>query len=295
MNYVNTSLLRVGFEEHNADASECIVLVHGWPDSIRTWDKVLPYLVKAGYRVIVPALRGFNPTTFLNPKTPRTGQLASLGVDLLEFLDALKLEKPILVGHDWGARAVSNACALKEACARAMVIISVGYATNSANQSLSIQQSKKYWYHWFMATPRGQETVKNKVLAKEFTKSLWSDWSPGEWFTEQEFEQVASYFDNPDWAQVTLDSYTQRWGHAPKDPYYDWAEARLHPPPTLSLPTLMLHGESDGATHPETSAGKEHFFKGVYERIVIPNVGHFVQRECAEFTAQKILEFVRMS
>ena len=137
MKFVDTTLLRIGYEEHNPTGQKTCVLLHGWPDSIRTWNGVAPVLAQAGWRVLVPALRGFAPTTFLRADTPRTGQLAAIGRDLIEFIDALQLNAPALVGHDWGARAVANACGLRPGIASHMVMLSVGYGTNDPKQAIN--------------------------------------------------------------------------------------------------------------------------------------------------------------
>jgi len=223
MKFVNTSLLKIAYEELNPSGKRCVILLHGWPDSPRTWNGVAPELAKQGWRVLVPTLRGFSPTEFLKSETPRTGQLASLGVDLVEFIAALGIEKPALVGHDWGARAAGNACGLSPNIASHLVLLSVGYGTNLPNQKISFSQARNYWYHWFMATQKGEELIKDDP--KGFAKIMWDTWSPAGWYSNEEFELTAQAFNNPDWLEVTLHSYRHRWGHAPSDPYYANAEA----------------------------------------------------------------------
>ena len=290
MQFVETSLLRIGYVEWNPQGQRTVVLAHGWPDSIRTWHHVVPPLVQAGFRVLAPALRGFLPTTFLHEDTPRTGQLSALGRDMVEFVSALGLHQPVLVGHDWGARAVANACGLQPGIASHMVMISVGYGTNDPTQALSMEQTQLYWYHWFMATERGIRTVREQ--GKAFAQRMWDTWAPSGWYLPDEFEQTAMAFNNSDWAQVTLHSYQHRWGHAPADPYYEADEKVLHPAPVLAVPSLVLHGGADGVSLPATSANKEKFFSARYERQVIPGVGHFPQREAPQKVAQAILDFV---
>jgi pimeloyl-ACP methyl ester carboxylesterase len=291
MQFVETSLLRIGYCEWNPQAERTIVLAHGWPDSIRCWHHVVPHLVAAGYRVLAPALRGFLATTFLREDTPRTGQLSALGRDMVEFVAALNLNKPVLVGHDWGARAVANACGLQPGIASHMVLLSVGYGTNDPSQLLSMEQTQLYWYHWFMATERGIRTVRTQ--GKAFSQRMWDTWAPAGWYLPQEFEQTALAFNNPDWAEITLHSYQHRWGHAESDPYYDADEKALLPAPVLDVPTLMLHGGADGVSLPATSANKEKFFSARYERQVLPGVGHFPQREAPQKVAEAILEFLK--
>lgn len=289
LNHVETSLLRVAYEEWNPYGSRTAVLMHGWPDSIRTWSAVAPGLAQAGWRVLVPALRGFLPTKFLRDDTPRTGQLTALGRDLLEFIDALGLTKPALVGHDWGARAVAIACGLRPGVASHLVMLSVAYGTNDPAQVLSIQQARNYWYHWYMATPRGERTVRED--GRNFARMMWDTWSPPGWYQAEEFAQTAQAFDNPDWADITLHSYTHRWGHAPGDLHYAQDELALNPAPVLDVPTLLLHGAVDGVNHPDNSLGKEAFFSGEYERQLLAGAGHFPQREVPNDVLTALIRF----
>lgn len=290
MKFVDTSLLRIGYEEWNPAGARTVVLVHGWPDSPRTWSGVAPRLADAGWRVLAPALRGFSPTRFLHADTPRSGQLAALGRDLLEFINALGLRQPALVGHDWGARAVANACGLQAGVASRLALLSVGYGTNAPDQTISLAQARNYWYHWYMATPRGERTLHEDRRA--FTRMMWDTWAPAGWYAGAEFDASAAAFDNDDWPQVVLHSYRHRWGHAPGDPRYAADEAALNPAPVLAVPTLVLHGAADSCNHPDTSAGKERFFSGPYRRVLLDGVGHFPQREAPEPVAAALLQFL---
>ncbi len=292
--FIKTPLLSVGYEAHapvNAGPdAPVIMLLHGWPDSTRTWASVVPYLTAAGYRVIVPALRGFAPTTFLHRDTPRTGQLAALGRDLLDLIAALKIDKPILVGHDWGARAVANACGLVPNLASHMVLISVAYGANNPSQAISMVQARRYWYHWYMATPRGQAEV--AANRRAFAKIMWDTWSPAGWYEADEFEVTAEAFDNPDWLPITLHSYQHRWAHAPGHTHYAADDARLANPPKQHMPTLLIHGAEDGVSllpDAEKAAG---YFTGHYAQHVIEGVGHFPQREAPDAVANTILDFL---
>jgi pimeloyl-ACP methyl ester carboxylesterase len=289
--FVKTSILEVGYLEWNPTANKTVVLVHGWPDSPESWLNVAPVLAAAGYRVVAPALRGFLPTRFLSLDTPRSGQLSALGRDLIELVDALSLQKPILVGHDWGARTVANACGLRPNMASHLVMLSVGYGTNDPHQSITFNQARNYWYHWFMATPRGQAAVELK--REEFTKMMWETWAPGDWFSEEDFAVASKAFQGPDWAAVVLHSYRHRWAFVEGDAQYEQDEKALMPPPVLPTPTLVLHGERDTCNHPDSSKGREAFFSGRYERIVLDNIGHFPQREAPESVANGILNFIR--
>jgi pimeloyl-ACP methyl ester carboxylesterase len=231
-------------------------------------------------------LRGCGPTRFLRDDTYRSGQLVALGQDLTEFAAALGLGRHVLVGHDWGARAAYIASTLNEANVDACVALSVGYGTSTPNQFLSYRQAQNYWYHWLMATPRGEKAVREDRRA--FTRHVWNEWFVAYTPDADEFERTAVSFENPDWADVVLHSYRARWGHAPPDPRYASIEAQFDPPPRQRVPTLTLHGALDPVNSPETSEGKEAFFSGPYERRLIEGAGHFPQRERPVETATQI-------
>lgn len=285
-----TTQLDIEYLEWNPLATQVAVLVHGWPDAPRTWLSVAEGFAARGWRVLAPALRGFAGTRFRFPATPRSGQLAALGRDLLEFIDVLQLERPLLAGHDWGARAVANAEGLRPGAASHLVMLSVGYGTNDPAQSLPYLQARNYWYHWFMATPRGRRAVEED--RKAFAQLMWDTWSPPGWYDAADFEATAAAFDNPDWAEIVLHSYRQRWGHAPAYPMYAADEARLLPAPVIAAPTLVLHGAVDTCNHPDTSAGKERLFSGRYERVLLPGVGHFPQKEAPAEVLRQIWRFL---
>lgn len=287
--FATTPRLAIAYLEWNPRGRRTAVLLHGWPDSPECWKAVAPALAGAGYRVLAPALRGFAPTRFRDAATPRSGQLAALGRDLLDFVDALDLRHPVLVGHDWGARAAANACGLRGQAASHLVMLSVGYGTNDPGQSISLQQARNYWYHWFMATPRGEQAVRGDRLA--FTRQMWDTWSPAGWYDEADFNEAARAFTGPDWPDVVLHSYRHRWGFVPGDTAYAGDEARLNPAPLLSVPTLVIHGEADACNHPDSSGGRERFFTGPYERLLLDGVGHFPQRESPRRVSDAILRF----
>jgi pimeloyl-ACP methyl ester carboxylesterase len=286
---IRTPRLEVGYLEWNPGGARTALLLHGWPDSPETWRDVAPAIAQAGYRVIAPALRGHGPTRFLDPGTPRSGELPALGRDLLDLVDALRVDRPLLVGHDWGARAVANACGLRAGVGSQLVMISVGYGTNDPSQPLSYAQSRNYWYHWLMATERGVKAVEQD--RRGFTRFMWETWGPRGWITDAAFDEAARSFDNPDWAAIVLHSYRHRWGFAESDPAYAADTKALVPAPTLALPTLVLHGREDYVNHPDTSAGKGRFFTGRYERVLLDGIGHFPQREDPAAVAREILRF----
>ena len=286
-----TSKLDIEYLEWNPSGARTMVLVHGWPDSARTWLATASAFAVAGFRVLAPSVRGYAGTRFFDQATPRSAQLSALGRDLLDFIDALSLRDPVLVGHDWGARAVANAAGLRRGVASHLVMVSVGYGTNTVQQQLSLELAQNYWYHWFMATPLGERSLRDDRRA--FARRMWNLWSPPGWFDDAEFEATADAFDNPDWVDIVLHCYTHRWGLASGDPAYAQDDAALEPLPVLADPMLVIHGAADAVNPPQTSAGKEAWFTGTYRRVLFDGIGHFPQREAPEQFIEAVLAFCR--
>jgi pimeloyl-ACP methyl ester carboxylesterase len=290
MRSVATPLLNIAYEDEGPRNAPCVILLHGWPDDIRTWDGIGPALRAAGFRTVTPYLRGFGATRFLNVETPRSGQLSALATDVLDLADALEIERFAIVGHDWGARAAYIvACAAPDRVS-ACVAISVGWGTNDPDQPLALQQTQNYWYHWLMALPRGAALVRED--RHRFTRYIWDIWNPRWPVPDDVFASTARAFDNPDWAEVTLHSYRVRWGHAEPDPLYAALEARISKDPRITVPTLTLHGAGDPCNDPATSENKEALFTGFYRRVSLPDLGHFPQRERPEAVLEELLPFL---
>jgi len=289
--YVQTNLLALAYEERGPASGFPVILLHGWPDDVRTWDGVVVHLNNLGFRTIVPYLRGFGPTRFLDEATIRSGQLSALGSDIIEMVQVLGLERFALVGHDWGARAAYIVATEHSERVSHLIAISVGYGTNHPDQLLPIQQIKNYWYHWYFSLPRGSDLVRN--ARKELCRFMWQTWSPMWQHSEAEYNQTAISFNNPDWADITIHSYRHRWGYAEGDPRYQELERRLSAVPLIEVPTLVLHGGADACNDPSTSMNKEQFFSGRYKRQVLSNVGHFPQREDAQTVANEIAMWLR--
>jgi pimeloyl-ACP methyl ester carboxylesterase len=286
----STPLLEIGCEISGPQAGAPVILLHGWPDCVRTWDRVLPNLHARGMRTFVPYLRGCGATRFRDSATLRSGQLVALAQDVLDLAEALDLEDFSLVGHDWGARAAYLASCLEPERIARCVALSVGYGTNDPEQSLALHQVQNYWYHWYMALERGAELVRRDRVA--FTRYIWSIWNPGWDVSEEEFAATARSFDNPDWADVVLHSYRVRWGLAPVDPRYASTEAHVRDAPNIRVPTLVIHGGADPVNDPATSEGKGRFFTGAYERMLLDGVGHFPQRQAHEAVADALARFL---
>ena len=285
--YVKTDLLKIAYEEGGPSNGPTVILLHGWPDDVRTWDGVVTRLQNGGFRTIVPYLRGFGPTRFLKDHTVRSGQLSALAADVIAMANALSLERYAVVGHDWGARAAYIAATEDNRRVTQIAAISVGYGTNSSNQELQLQQIRNYWYHWYFCLPQGVDLVNHS--RRELCRFMWDTWSPTWQFDPSEYEITATAFDNPDWATITVHSYRHRWGQAMGDPRYDQLEARLARVPLSNVPTLVLHGGNDACNHPATSENKERYFTNGYRRVVLPPLGHFPQREHPEAVTKEIV------
>jgi pimeloyl-ACP methyl ester carboxylesterase len=193
----------------------------------------------------------------------------------------------VLAGHDWGARASYVASVLVPERIRGLVAMSVGYGSAGLDAPISFQQARAYWYQWFFATPKGRRTLERDRRA--LCRHLWETWAPSWQFTPEAFDETAEAWDNPDWLEVTVHSYTHRWGGTAGDPAYDEVEAKLAENPPIQVPTIVLHGADDGATLVAASEHKDQFFTAGYQRRVLEGIGHFVPREAPSQAAEAIL------
>ena len=285
-----TPTLAIAYREHGPPDGPPVVLLHGFPYAPAGYDAVVPPLVAAGRRVIVPYLRGYGPTRFLDPATPRSGQQAALGKDLLELLDALAIPRAVLAGYDWGGRAACVVAALwPERCAG--LVSCTGYNIQdiaAAVRPAAPEQEHRHWYQYYFHTERGRAglTANRAGIAR----LLWRLWSP-EWdFDDATFAASAAAFDNPDYVDVVIQSYRHRFGYAAGDPALEAIEAALAAQPRIAVPTIAPHGEADGVGPVEGSAGHARYFTGPYERRVIPRVGHNPPQEAPEVFARCILD-----
>lgn len=273
---VTTPSLACAYIERGPADGAPVMLVHGFPDDARTWDRVAEALATDGARTIAPFVRGFGPTR-VRDGAPRSGEIAALARDVLELADALGVERFDYVGHDWGARAGYAAAALAPHRIRSLTTLAVAYGTNVATQQLDVAQMRAYWYQWYFATPRGAAALRTERAA--FCRDLWHTWSPGWTFDEADYAATAASFDNPDFVEIVLHSYRVRWGFAAGAPAYAADAARLDTTPMLGVSTRVLMGQDDGATLPSSAAGREQLFGAEYRVDVLPACGHFLQRE----------------
>src|SRR6202140_3089256 len=269
LKHAQTSTLDIAYEDSGPEAGFPVLLMHGFPYDPRCYDDVLPPLVAAGYRAIVPYLRGFGPTRFLSRETPRSGQQAALGHDLLELMDALRLPRAVLAGFDWGGRAACVVAALWPERVRGLVSAN-GYNIQDIAGSVvpgPPAQEHRLWYQYYFHTERGRAGL--QANRREFCKLLWQLWSPNWKFDDATFERSAKSFDNPDFVDVVIQSYRHRFGYAPGDPALSGIDADLARQPKITVPTINLHGGHDGISPVPERDGQAKFFSGSYERPVL--------------------------
>lgn len=271
--------LQVAYRDVGPRAGPCVVLLHGFPYDIHAYDAVAPALVEAGFRVVVPFLRGYGGTVFLSAQTPRSGEQAVLGRDLVALMDALELPDAIVAGYDWGGRAACIVAALWPGRVRGLVSCG-GYNIQSiatAGEPAAPEQEHRLWYQYYFHSGRGQAGL--AADRRALCRLLWRLWSPSWQFDEAVFARSAAAFDNPDFVSVVIHSYRHRFGLVPGDPAVADVEARLAAQPPITVPTIVLHGADDGVSPPEHSAGHARHFSGPYERRVVPGAGHNLPQE----------------
>ena len=290
--HARTKTLDIAYEESGPQGGIPVLLLHGFPYDPRCYDEVVPPLVAAGCRTIVPYLRGYGATRFLEPGTPRSGQQAAMGNDTIELMDALGLSRAAMVGFDWGGRAACVAAALWPERVQSLVLAN-GYSIQDIAGSVAPappQQENRLWYQYYFHTERGRAGL--QANRYELCKLLWHLWSPNWKFDEATYAKSAASFDNPDFVAIVIHSYRHRFGYAPGDPALESIEQRLAPRPPIAAPTIILHGEGDGVGPPTASDPQARFFTGPYRRRLIPVIGHDVPQEAPKETAAAVLELV---
>jgi pimeloyl-ACP methyl ester carboxylesterase len=287
---INAGVLNVGYAEAGPANGTPVILLHGWPYDIHMYVDVAPLLAASGYRVIVPYLRGYGTTRFLSSQTPRNGQQAALAVDIIALMDALKIEKPILGGCDWGARTACIMAALWPERCKALVSVS-GYLIGSqeANKTpLPPKAELEWWYQFYFATERGRAGYEK--YRREFSRLIWQTASPKWNFDDATFERSATAFDNPDYVAISIHNYRWRLGLASGEPQYDPLEKRLAQFPNISVPTITLEGDANGAPHPEPSAYAKKFSGRYAHRTIEGGIGHNLPQEAPQAFAKAIVE-----
>jgi pimeloyl-ACP methyl ester carboxylesterase len=287
---IDAGVLNVGYAEAGPADGRVVLLFHGWPYDIHSYADVAPLLAAEGYRVVVPYLRSYGTTRFLFDDTLRNGQQAALGLDAIALMDALEIEQAIVAGFDWGARTANIVAALLPERCRGHVSVS-GYLIGSqeANrQPLPPEAELQWWYQFYFATERGLAGYEK--YRREFAKLIWRTASPKWNFDDATFERSAASFDNPDHGAIAIHNYRWRLGVAQGEAEYDELEQRLAAAPEITVPTITLEGDANGAPHPDPSAyaGK---FSGRYEhRTIEGGIGHNLPQEAPEAFAKAVIE-----
>ena len=287
---INAGVLNVGYAEAGPAGGPVVILLHGWPYDIHSFVDVAPLLVAAGYRVIIPYLRGYGTTRILSADTARNGQQSVVAVDAIALMDALKIEKATVAGFDWGARTGAIMAALWPARVKSLVSVS-GYLIGNAKagrQPLPPRVELQWWYQFYLATERGRLGYERN--RRDFTKLIWQLASPQWKFDDATFERSAAAFDNPDHVDIVIHNYRWRLGLVAGEPQYDDLEARLATAPLITVPTITLEGDANGAPHPEPAAyaGK---FSGKYaHRLITGGIGHNLPQEAPGAFAQAVID-----
>jgi pimeloyl-ACP methyl ester carboxylesterase len=287
---IDAGVLNVGYAEVGPGNGPVVILLHGWPYDIHSFANVAPQLSSAGYRVIVPYLRGYGTTRFLSRDTIRNGQQSVLAVDLIALMDALKIQKAIIGGFDWGARTANVVAALWPERCKALVSVS-GYLIGSqaGNKApLPPKAELAWWYQFYFATKRGRQGY--EVNRHDFAKLIWQHASPKWNFDDATFERSASALQNPDHVAVAIDNYRWRLSLSNGEPQYDALEARLAAAPVIAVPTITLEGDANGASHPEPEAYAKKFVGKYVHRNITGGIGHNLPQEASKAFADAVIE-----
>jgi pimeloyl-ACP methyl ester carboxylesterase len=290
---IEAGVLSVGYAEVGPAGGPAVVLLHGWPYDIHSFAEVTPLLAAAGYRVIVPWLRGYGSTRFLSEATPRTGQQSALAIDTIALMDALGLPDAVIGGFDWGARTANVIAALWPSRCRALVSVS-GYLIGNqraGQEPLPPAAELSWWYQFYFAIDRGRAGYDRN--RREFARLIWHTASPKWEFDEAAFSQSAAAFDNPDHVDIVIDNYRWRLGLATGQPQYDDLEHQLAASPAITVPAITIEGDANGAPHPEPDTYRDKFTGPYQHRTITGGIGHNLPQEAPHEFAQAIIDASR--
>jgi pimeloyl-ACP methyl ester carboxylesterase len=290
---VQTPVLNIGFEETGSASGFPIVLLHGFPDDVRAWDGVATPLAAAGHRVLVPYLRGYGATRFRDAAAPRMAEQAAIGQDVIDFADALGLDRFAVAGYDWGGRAAAIAAALFPNRVRG-VVLAGGYTIQdvfSPPRPAAPQAEAASWYQWYFNTERGRLGL--TANRRPLCKLLWQTWSPTWHFSDATYDRTAVSFDNPDFVDCVIHSYRHRNLNAPGEPRFEAMERRLAARPRIEVPAVVLYGADDIVRPaPEASPAELALYTKLIARRVVPGAGHFLPREKPEAVSSAMAELL---
>ena len=290
---VNAGLLNVGYVETGPAGGKPVILLHGWPYDIYSFVDVAPQLASAGYRVIIPYLRGYGSTTFLSDATMRNGQPSAVAEDIIALMDALKIEKATLAGFDWGARTADIIAALWPGRCTALVSVS-GYLIGSqeaGKMPLPPQAELQWWYQFYFATERGRAGYEK--YRREFSRLIWQLASPKWHFDDATFERSAKAFDNPDHVAIVIHNYRWRQDLAQGEARYDDLEQKLAKSPVIGVPTITMEGDANGAPHPPPAAYAKMFSGKYSHRTITGGIGHNLPQEAPQAFTEAVIDVTK--
>ncbi|CDN51025.1 alpha/beta fold hydrolase [Neorhizobium galegae] len=290
---IKAGVLDVGYAETGPANGPVVLLLHGWPYDIYSFVDVAPLLASAGYRVIVPYLRGYGTTRFLSKDTPRNGQQSAVAADMIALLDALRIDKAIVAAFDWGARTANIMAALWPERCKAMVSVS-GYLIGSPEinkKPLPPKAELAWWYQFYFASERGRLGYEQN--RRDFNKLIWQTASPTWKFEDATFERSAAAFDNPDHVEIVVHNYRWRLGLVDGEARFDALEKQLATGPTIWVPTITMEGDANGAPHAEPSAYARKFSGKYQHRTITGGIGHNLPQEAPKAFAQAVLDVDR--
>jgi pimeloyl-ACP methyl ester carboxylesterase len=287
---IDAGVLNVGYAEAGPADGPAVILLHGWPYDIHSYADVAPLLASAGYRVIIPHLRGHGTTRFLSDTTFRNGQQAVVAVDIIALMDVLKIGKAILAGYDWGARTADIVAALWPERCKALVSVSGYLITNLEASKMPLPPKAEYewWYQYYFATERG--ALGYDKYRHDFARLIWRIASPKWEFDDATFDRSAASLDNPDHVAIVIHNYRWRLGLAKGDPQYDDLEKRLGAGPLIAAPTITLEGDANGAPHPDSASYRGKFSGAYAHRIITGGIGHNLPQEAPQAFAQAVAD-----
>lgn len=292
---IRAGVLDIGYHESGPADGPPVMLMHGFPYDIHAYAEVAPLLAAKGCRVIVPFMRGYGTTHFLDAATPRSGQQGAFGADLLALLDALAIPRAVLAGYDWGGRACCVVAALwPERCAGLVSLNSYNIQNIAAASKPAAPESEwRYWYQYYFHGERGRAGLEQNRRA--LSRLLWTLWSPSWRFDDATFERSAAAFDNPDFVEVVIHSYRHRYGLVAGDPAYEDIERQLAGQPPIAVPAITFDGADDGVMPIGGTAGHARHFTGPREHRVVPGAGHNLPQEKPQAFAHAVLQLVTPS
>jgi pimeloyl-ACP methyl ester carboxylesterase len=290
LKFVDAGVLRIAYYEAGPADAPVAMLMHGFPYDIHSYVDVAPLLVARGMRVIVPYLRGFAPTRFLDASTLRSGEQAAIGADLIALMDALEIERAVVAGYDWGGRAACVAAALYPERCIGLVCVNSYLIQNIAKSQLPLHPKREapLWYQYYFHQERGRAGLAK--YRRELTRLLWTEWSPNWKFDDATFERTATAFDSDDFVDIVIHSYSHRFGLVAGDARYADIEERLKHQPPIAVPAITLDGGGDGVAPATDGRSTAPYFTGKRSHRVIPDVGHNLPQEAPEAFAAAVIE-----